>query len=75
MIPKELTGSKTRNFFFANDNNGSLYQLILNEYIFFIYPEEGKLLEKFDFLNNVKNDIIIVGKVNCFSPLNSRTRL
>ncbi|WKN31349.1 hypothetical protein PZB74_20580 [Porifericola rhodea] len=51
----------TGNFFYANGENDNLYQLILNEYKFFISLESNSALQKFQFLNNVGNTNFIIG--------------
>jgi hypothetical protein len=51
----------TGNFFYANGENDDLYQLLLNEYIFFFSLESNSALQKFEFLNNVGNTNFIIG--------------
>lgn len=60
MRPKN-SHDPTGNFFYANGENDNLYQLLLNEYIFFFSLEMNSALQKLDFLNNIGNSDFIVG--------------
>jgi hypothetical protein len=48
------------NFFYANNGNGNLYQLVLNEFIFFVSPKVDSYIPNFEFLNNIGDSHVII---------------